>query len=261
MLKPEFWTDERLTECSVSARLLAIASLNFADDAGNLERSARRLKMQAFPADTIDVEPLIGELISANWFVEYEVDGSKYLNIKNFLKHQFINRPSRSTIPPPRNSVSPHGALTEDSQSPPPELNRIELNRKEKKRTKAKAQDPAPPSAPLGDLVPPEWVDRGAWAAFLAMRRTIRKPATRRPQELVVRELEKLQAQGNDPTAVLEQSVRNGWQDVFPLRDKSPKGQDMTDEQREAAFVAKAEARLRAKGGADKIPGGGDAGC
>lgn len=113
-IKPDFWTDEKLTECSMSARLLFIGLLNFADDRGNLARSAKKIKMQVFPADSIDCEPLIQELITQGVLSEYSVSGDKYLNIKGFLKHQVINRPTPSNIPDV-DSVIPHGALNEPS--------------------------------------------------------------------------------------------------------------------------------------------------
>lgn len=113
-IKPDFWTDEALTECSLSARLLFIGSFNFADDNGNLEASAKQLKMKVFPADSIDCTPLLNELIDHGLLIEYSVNGVKYLNIKGFKKHQVINRPSKSNIPDINlndNSMSTHGAL------------------------------------------------------------------------------------------------------------------------------------------------------
>lgn len=100
-IKPEFWTDERLTECSLSARLMFIGMLNFADDNGNQAYSAKRLKMQIFPADAIDTQPLIDELITHGVVIEYSVSGEKFLHIKGFAKHQVINRRSLCTIPQP----------------------------------------------------------------------------------------------------------------------------------------------------------------
>lgn len=117
-IKPDFWTDEKLTECSLSARLLFIGLLNFADDNGNLTRSAKKIKMQIFPADVIDCEPLIIELSTHGVLSEYSVSGEKYLNIKGFKKHQLINRPSKTSIPEPDLSIEikqAHGGLTEDS--------------------------------------------------------------------------------------------------------------------------------------------------
>lgn len=105
----------------MSARLLFIGLLNFADDSGNLNRSAKKIKMQVFPADAFDCEPLICELIAQGVLTEYSVSGEKFLQIKGFVKHQVINRPTKSNIPPPElppnseSSNTSHGGLTEDS--------------------------------------------------------------------------------------------------------------------------------------------------
>lgn len=115
-IKPEFWTDEKVVECSPNARLLFIGILNFADDNGNVERSGRQHKMRIFPADDIDVEPLVGELIDSGLIREYEAEGGKYLHIKGFAKHQKIEKPSKPRHPLPEESVSPPGVVGEPSE-------------------------------------------------------------------------------------------------------------------------------------------------
>jgi len=98
-IKPEFWSDDALTECSPSARLLFIGTWNFADDSGNMDRSPKQLKARIFPLDTFDVEELVVELLENELLIEYEVDGKKYLHIKNFHKHQKIDHPSKPLFP------------------------------------------------------------------------------------------------------------------------------------------------------------------
>lgn len=137
-IKPEFWTDERLTECSLSARLLFIGMLNFADDNGNQGYSAKRLKMQIFPADSIDTQPLLDELLTQGVIIEYSVSGEKYLHIKGFRAHQVINRPSATKIPQPDfivDSSNTHGALTDGREG----------KGKERKGIKTPAGKPAAP--------------------------------------------------------------------------------------------------------------------
>lgn len=114
-IKPDFWTDETITDCSVSARLLLLGTRNFADDRGNLEHSVKQLKMRVFPGDDIKVLPLLNDLIAHGLLIEYSVSGKKYLHINNFEKEQVINRPSISSIPKFDNSLIIHGTLTEDS--------------------------------------------------------------------------------------------------------------------------------------------------
>lgn len=114
-IKPEFWTDEAVTECSVSARLLFIGMWNFADDAGNLDRSAKQLKIRIFPTDKIDLEPLIADLITHGLLMEYSVSDKKYLHIPGFVEHQVINRPSKPNCPGYTDSLRTHGTLSEPS--------------------------------------------------------------------------------------------------------------------------------------------------
>lgn len=113
-IKPDFWTDEKIVELSMEARLFFIGSWNFADDNGNLQRSARKLKMQIFPADTIDCEPLIESLKAHGLLIEYTVNGEQFLHIKGFKAHQVINRPSKSGLPNIQNADIP-STLTESS--------------------------------------------------------------------------------------------------------------------------------------------------
>lgn len=115
-VKPEFWTDEKVVECSIAARLLFVGMFNFSDDNGNLVNSPKRIKMQVFPADIIDCEPLLNELMAHGLLHEYSVNNVSYLNIKGFNKHQKINRPSRTDIPKMEfheDSLSNHGELTD----------------------------------------------------------------------------------------------------------------------------------------------------
>lgn len=116
-IKPEFWTSEKVVECSAFARLLFIGLWNFADDAGRIEDSAKQMKMKVFPGDDLSVDTIHGLLseLSMNELVtRYEVDNKGYIQVKGW-HHQKINRPNPSKLPPP--PVTTHGALTE--QTPP----------------------------------------------------------------------------------------------------------------------------------------------
>jgi hypothetical protein len=124
---------------------LFIGMLNFADDNGNQVYSAKRLKMQIFPADNIDTQPLIEELIAHGVVIEYSVSGDKYLNIKGFKKHQVINRPSKTAIPEPdfsEQSLPTHGVLTDGEEGKGRE-------RKEHSCGSTKVDPPADRSEPI----------------------------------------------------------------------------------------------------------------
>lgn len=128
-IKPELWTDDEFTECSLSARLLFIALWNFATDHGVLPDKPRQLKMQCLPADTIDVDPLITELIEHDFLIRrHAPNGDKVLVIRTFDKNQVINRktPGRWGNPDhwDPDSGPTHGGLTEDSLSTQPRMGR-----------------------------------------------------------------------------------------------------------------------------------------
>lgn len=64
----------------------------------------------------------------------------------------------------------------------------------------------------------PEDVDPVLWADFVEMRKKIRKPPTDKAKTLIVGKLYNLEKQGNPIRKVLQQSIRNCWQDVFAIR-------------------------------------------
>lgn len=116
-IKPEFWSDDSVIDCSPLARLMFIGTWNFADDAGNLDRSAKQLKTRIFPVDDVDCEPLVEELLTHGLLIEYSVSGKKYLHIPGFADHQIINRPSKPVVPTYQESMRTQGALSEPSVS------------------------------------------------------------------------------------------------------------------------------------------------
>jgi hypothetical protein len=133
-LKPEFWSDEKLSECSLSARLLFIGLISFADDEGRLECSPARLRMQIFPCGSVKPQQLTEWLVALterSLIRRYVVDKREYIDIPNFKKHQKINRPTPSKLPAApcgitEDSMSPHGALTH-GLDPDPDWNGRDL--------------------------------------------------------------------------------------------------------------------------------------
>ena len=58
-IKPDFWTDEKLVELETWERLLFIGLWNFADDEGFMPYSPKRIKMQIFPGDSLEVSRIL----------------------------------------------------------------------------------------------------------------------------------------------------------------------------------------------------------
>jgi hypothetical protein len=71
----------------------------------------------------------------------------------------------------------------------------------------------------------PTWLPIPEWEAFEAYRRNIKAPLTDEATRLTLLELARLRDEGHDPKDVLNQSIRNGWRGVFPIKDQNRKGQ------------------------------------
>lgn len=100
-IKPGFFSNDLVAELPTETRLLFIGLWMIADREGRLEYRPKKIKGLVFPFDNFNVEPMLQELASANFIDIYEVDGSKYLSIPNFVKHQKPHiKEAPSRIPP-----------------------------------------------------------------------------------------------------------------------------------------------------------------
>ena len=107
-IKPDFFANEELAELPPETRLLFIGLWTLADREGRLEDRPKRIKMQLFAADSFEVDSMLDELAAAGLISRYEVDGSRYIAIPTFAKHQNPHRNERdSVIPSP--DTSPQG--------------------------------------------------------------------------------------------------------------------------------------------------------
>ncbi len=120
-IKPGFWTSQTLARVSRDARLAFAGLFNEADDEGRLADAPKRLAGALFPFDD-DVtaawfDARLAELVKVGAIIRYVVDGARFIAVPGFDRHQRINRPTPSTIPPPpgESSLRTHGALTDDS--------------------------------------------------------------------------------------------------------------------------------------------------
>lgn len=101
-IKPGFYKNPELVECSVWARLIFPGLWMLADREGRLEDRPKQIKMELLPADAQDMEPLLCELEAHGFLVRYQIDGASFIQISKFSQHQsphFSEKPSR--IKPP----------------------------------------------------------------------------------------------------------------------------------------------------------------
>lgn len=87
-IKPEFFKNEELADCSALARLLFAGLWCWADAQGRLEERPRKLKAEILPYDNCDIRVLLDELVSKRFVRRYEANGRKCLSVTTFDRHQ-----------------------------------------------------------------------------------------------------------------------------------------------------------------------------
>lgn len=106
-LKPEFWSDLKITRVSRDARLLYLALWNQADEWARCHGDIRWIKGHCLPYDDdlnlSSIDALLNELAGINRIVRYSVGGDPFLYLPKLGKHQRLEpnkTPSRLPAPP-----------------------------------------------------------------------------------------------------------------------------------------------------------------
>lgn len=117
-LKPSFFKNEDLAELQYEGRLLFAGLWCLADREGRLEDRPKKIKMEIFPADSVDVDKLLQKLHDSKFILRYEVAGKRYILVVEFKKHQNPHhREHPSTIPPPRSLGLATASIEDESEA------------------------------------------------------------------------------------------------------------------------------------------------
>ena len=92
---PSLWTDEAFVSCSMAARLLVIGVWTEADDQGVFAWKPTVLKMRLFPADTVDMPSLLGELEANKLITRFVHKEEPFGAIRDFRKFQRPKKPNK----------------------------------------------------------------------------------------------------------------------------------------------------------------------
>ena len=121
-IKPGFFLNDELAECEPLARILFAGLWCIADREGRLEDRPKRIKAEVLPYDNCDADQLLNQLVKHEFILRYEVDGSQYIQIINFKKHQNPHVKEAESIipPPPAPESAPYKHHTSTVQEPEP---------------------------------------------------------------------------------------------------------------------------------------------
>lgn len=121
-MKPEFWSDEKLSLLDPLTRLVFLGLISMADDHGRLVDNLKLLDGQLFPnTDDSSREPL--EILSRiGRVIRYRASsGQTIIQIANWDRHQKVTHPGKEVLPPPDDAVlvqPPPEALVRSSRDP-----------------------------------------------------------------------------------------------------------------------------------------------
>ena len=114
-IKPGFFRNADLVELPYEARLLFIGLWTLADREGRLADRPKQIKMEIFPADSVDCDALIQSIADTGMLLRYQVGSDRFLQIVNFCKHQNPHRDEKaSVIPDPCKQDGIHDAATHE---------------------------------------------------------------------------------------------------------------------------------------------------
>lgn len=97
---PGIWTDEAFMSLSCHGRLMLIGLWTEAFDDGVFEWKPLTLKARLFPADAVDVELLLAELVGAGVIARIDTNEKRAGVIRNFQKFQRPKKPNSSGLLP-----------------------------------------------------------------------------------------------------------------------------------------------------------------
>lgn len=101
-IKPGFFSNDELVELPFEGRLLFIGLWTIADREGRLLDRPKKIKMDLFPADSVDIDALLEGLASRGFIRRYEADGMCCIEVINWHKHQNPHvKEASSTLPEP----------------------------------------------------------------------------------------------------------------------------------------------------------------
>lgn len=114
-IKPEIWQHEKIGRVTRDERLLFVGLLTMVDDEGRLREMPHAIRGHIFPYDRVSdrqLEKWLGGLERARLIVRYGAGRERFASIRGFKRHQVINRPRESDLPPPPGIPGPEAQTT-----------------------------------------------------------------------------------------------------------------------------------------------------
>ncbi len=179
--------------------------------------------------------------------------GQSIITISNYCKYQGDGNSSRDNSGTTSGTTAGQqrdkeeqgnkGTIEEDTYVSPSsagERDELDLGNQDPPAKPKRTRKPKAPPEPLTiDL--PGWIPPDAWTGFVDMRVDMGKPMTDRAATSLIKKLDDFRSRGHDPTAVLDQSTINRWQDLYELKDHRNGNRGTTDRGNASGFAGRGQ--------------------
>lgn len=137
-------------------------------------------------------------------------------------------------------------AMANDSLPLPLPLPLPQPHKEKEKESKEREKPEKSPAVVIAKLDAPDGVKQRL-QGFVDMRRTMKKPMTGRAVELLWKELSKLSSDPATQEKILDQSIMNSWQSVYPLKSE-PRARSGTSQLDQFLRIARGEDDISGNG-------------
>lgn len=117
-IKPGFFKNELLVELPFEYRLLFVGLWTMCDRAGRMEDRPTKIRMELFPADSVDVDSGLRALHDSGFIQRYEVAGKRYLQVLAWSKHQNPHVKEAASVIPPISELPAPAKAAESKVAP-----------------------------------------------------------------------------------------------------------------------------------------------
>ena len=139
----------------------------------------------------------------AGWDEYQNIEGMERIREQNRIR-QAKFKAKQKALP---NNVTDNVTVTEGNATEEEREEDKKEDKKEKKKHKTYSDDPELNQAIL---------------AFMEFRKSIKKPMTDRAVELLIKKLNGMTSYIPEQIEIINQSIMNGWQGIFPLKNEQP---------------------------------------
>ncbi len=153
------------------------------------------------------------KLKSTNEITSKSTNGYTIITLENYELYQGQEKESNK-----QNNKENNNKITNEQQT---DNKRITTSKERKKERKEEINKKTKAKKDFFGFDIPAFIQKKTLEDFIENRKTLKKPVTENAMKRLLSSLEKLEAEGQDVNACIDNAILNGYSGVFPINQKS----------------------------------------